>query len=112
MTSEAGFASSMNVCVDIDSFFGAGACFGLAAKALEEPLPTRVLRRMEDEVQMSRAWKYLSLSTMRQAIQHQARRLKGGGSGGAGGKPLPGWGIALIVVGAVIFVALAAVFIF
>lgn len=87
-TEEAGFSRSLRMCVDIDSFFGAGACFALAAKGIEEALATRIYRRMEEEIEISKKWKYLSLSTMTQSTEHQARRLKGsddGSSGGGGG---------------------------
>merc|ERR1719421_2180543 len=78
----------MNLCVDIESFFGAGACFGLASKA-DETLTSRITRRVEEEASRSH-WTYLSPKTLDKGMNHYSRRLKGGhhghheGEGGGG----------------------------
>jgi hypothetical protein len=74
-----GFDETLSLGADIDSFYGAGARFALAAKGVSEPLHPRLLRLIQ---QRKHAWASLSPGALRLGLGHTARRLKGGSAGG------------------------------
>jgi len=80
----AGFSDTLQYCVDIASFFGAGACFELSTKGLSEPLINR-LERQVVEASPRHGWAYLNPQVLTQCrVDIERRRLKSGGSGGRG----------------------------
>eukprot|EP00746_Dinoflagellata_sp_MGD_P085888 gnl/MRDRNA2_/MRDRNA2_33982_c0_seq1.p1 gnl/MRDRNA2_/MRDRNA2_33982_c0~~gnl/MRDRNA2_/MRDRNA2_33982_c0_seq1.p1 ORF type:complete len:347 (+),score=67.38 gnl/MRDRNA2_/MRDRNA2_33982_c0_seq1:57-1043(+) len=79
----AGFNQSVGLGVDIDSFFGGGAKFSLAAKDVEQPLASRISKQIVDG-ELHTKTRYLSAHSLEQSLKHIGRRLKGGGGGGGG----------------------------
>jgi spermidine synthase len=90
---EVGFTDTQHLCVDVESFFGAGACFMLSSKAgteYDESLFTRLqaVQTRLPEFAPEGNWSYLTADTLRSCVGVQSRLLKGGsaGRGGARGR--------------------------
>eukprot|EP00746_Dinoflagellata_sp_MGD_P143694 gnl/MRDRNA2_/MRDRNA2_76488_c0_seq1.p1 gnl/MRDRNA2_/MRDRNA2_76488_c0~~gnl/MRDRNA2_/MRDRNA2_76488_c0_seq1.p1 ORF type:complete len:526 (-),score=82.92 gnl/MRDRNA2_/MRDRNA2_76488_c0_seq1:33-1610(-) len=83
---DVGFTDSQYLCVDIESFFGAGACFMISVKAATQSLNSRLefLKTSLVEFAPQGGWSYLTSESLSRCVNRNARRLKGS-SGGSGG---------------------------
>lgn len=79
LLAQVGFDNTAHYCVDIASFFGAGACFSLAGKGINMPVPGLVARRLEERSAAS-SYVYLCAATFSEARVNLRRRLKTSGS--------------------------------
>eukprot|EP00928_Gymnodinium_smaydae_P018850 TRINITY_DN17183_c1_g2_i1.p1 TRINITY_DN17183_c1_g2~~TRINITY_DN17183_c1_g2_i1.p1 ORF type:complete len:503 (-),score=74.96 TRINITY_DN17183_c1_g2_i1:201-1670(-) len=106
--SNVGFSDFQYMCVDIDSFFGAGACFVLSGKSWAEPLATRLEQRAVN-LHPKSSWKYLTPEVLNRCMIHHVRRLKGSiRSSGDGGTTASTFNRVLTVT-AIVFGVMAAI---
>jgi hypothetical protein len=86
-----GFLDSQYMCVDIKSFFGAGACFMLSVKTkTQQALRSRLESSSTHLAKLAtkNGWSYLTSENLNKCIDRRARRLKSGsGSSGSGSQP-------------------------
>merc|ERR1719265_2333501 len=80
---DVGFTDSVYLFVDIESFFGAGACFMVSVKSATQSLTRRFqsLQTNLADFAPKGGWSYLTSESLSQCVSRNARRLQGGGSG-------------------------------
>jgi spermidine synthase len=77
-----GFSDSQYLCVDIESFFGAGACFMISMKAATQALSSQMesLQKNLADFAPQGGWSFLTPESLSRCVGRNARRLKGSGS--------------------------------
>jgi spermidine synthase len=73
-----GFTDSQYLCVEIESFFGAGACFMLSSKSTTLRIRLESLETRLAEIAPEGGWSYLTPEDLRNCVGVQRRYLKSG----------------------------------